>query len=65
MQCSKIQVKKLGVVHRGGTWTGSTEVVHGPGPHGWSMDPGSMFCIRPWRGEPSQVTLLKISGTTV
>ena len=27
--------------------TGSKEVVHGPGPKGWSMDLGSMFCIRP------------------
>ena len=43
-------------VHRGGPWTGSTKVVHGPGPQGWSMDlvhrgwsmdRGSMFCIRP------------------
>ena len=34
-------------VHRGGPWTGSKEVVHGPGPKGWSMDLGSMFCIRP------------------
>ena len=23
------------------------EGVHGPGPQGWSMDLGSMFCIRP------------------
>ena len=22
-------------------------MVHGPGPQGWSMDLGSMFCIRP------------------
>ena len=22
-------------------------VVHGPGPQGWSIDRGSMFCIRP------------------
>ena len=35
-------------VHRGGPWTGSKEVVHGPGPQGWSMDLGSMFCIRAW-----------------
>ena len=51
-------------VHRGGPWTGSKEVfhgpgpkrcstgskevVHGPGPKGWSMDLGSMFCIRPY-----------------
>ena len=21
--------------------------IHGPGPQGWSMDRGSMFCIRP------------------
>ena len=34
-------------VHWGGLWTGSKEVVHGPGPKGWSMDLGSMFCIRP------------------
>ena len=34
-------------VHRGGPWIGSKEVVHGPGPKGWSMDLGSMFCIRP------------------
>ena len=29
----------------------STGVVHGPGPKRWSMDLGSMFCIRPcnWR----------------
>ena len=33
-------------VHRGGPWTGSKEVVHGPGPKGWSMDLGSIFCIR-------------------
>ena len=40
---------------RGGPWTGSTEVVHGPGPWGgpWTGStgvvhgPGSMFCIRP------------------
>ena len=37
-------------VHRGGPWTGSKEVVHGPGPKGWSMDLGSMFCIRPNKG---------------
>ena len=30
-------------VHRGGPWTGSTEVVHGLGPQGWSMDPGPCF----------------------
>ena len=23
------------------------EGVHGPGPQGWPVDPGSMFCIRP------------------
>ena len=23
------------------------EGVHGPGPQGWSLDRGSMFCIRP------------------
>ena len=23
------------------------EGIHGPGRQGWSMDPGSMFCIRP------------------
>ena len=23
------------------------EEVHGPGPQGWSMELGSMFCIRP------------------
>ena len=27
----------------GGPWTGSTEVVYGPGPQGWSMDPGPYF----------------------
>ena len=33
-----------GRVHRGGPWTGSTGVVHGLGPQGWSMDPaGSCF----------------------
>ena len=35
-------------VQRGGPWTGSKEVVHGPGPQGWSMDLVSMFCIRPY-----------------
>ena len=25
------------------------EGVHGLDPQGWSMDQGSMFCIRPWR----------------
>ena len=35
------------MVHRSGPWAGSTKVVHGPGPQGWSMDRGSMFCIRP------------------
>ena len=38
-------------VHRGGPWTGSKEVVHGPGPKGWSMDLGSMFCTRPFQNE--------------
>ena len=35
------------VVHgpQGGPWTGSTGVVHGP---------GSMFCIRPFRGHPAK-----------
>ena len=43
-------------VHRGGPWTRSMkgsmdwvhEGVHGSGPQGWSMDLGSMFCIRPY-----------------
>ena len=33
--------------HRGDPWTGSTEVVHGPGPQGWSMDPGPCFVYVP------------------
>ena len=50
-----------------GPWTGSTEVVHGPGPWGgpwtWSTGvvhgPGSMFCIRPsnHNNDNSQQTL--------
>ena len=30
-------------VHRGGPWTGSTGVVHEPGPQRWSMNPGPCF----------------------
>ena len=26
-------------------------MVHGPGPQDWSMDLGSMFCIRPSKGD--------------
>ena len=26
-------------------------MVHGPGPQDWSMDLGSMFCMRPSKGD--------------
>ena len=32
---------------RGGPWTWSMKVVHGPGPKWGSMDPWSMFCPHP------------------
>ena len=35
-------------VRRGGPWIRSTGVGRGSGPQaGWSMDPGSMSCVRP------------------
>ena len=34
----------MGWVHRDEPWTRFTEVVRGPGPQGWSMDPGP--CLR-------------------
>ena len=30
-------------------------VVHGPGPQGWSMDRGSMFCIRPLESRTNEM----------
>ena len=32
---------------KGGPWTQSMKVVHGPGPQWGSMDPWSMFCPHP------------------
>ena len=38
------------------------EGVHGPGPQGWSMDLGSMFCIRPISGtHMREILTLEIS----
>ena len=44
-------------VHMGGPWTGSTWVVHGPGLHGWSMDPGPCFVYVPVPGCQEAISL--------
>ena len=38
-------------VDTGGPWTGSTKVVHGLGPQGWSMVPGPCFVYVPHERE--------------
>ena len=60
-------VKKLGPQgwsmdwdQRGGPWTGSKGVVHGPGPKGCSMHLGSMFCIRPYSQDSATIDVIQI-----